>query len=203
MDHIEMGKLALWGGPHTILAETDPTLWYVTRTLGVVAYGMLTLSIIFGILRTTARRTDEPLPWVVDELHQFTALLAVFAVIGHMIALYYDPYLPFSLSNLLLPFAEPYKPNAMRIGVLAMYGMVALLLTSWLRQKINYQFWRLIHYVSFFAFVLVSLHGWEAGSDSGETWMRSLYGGAIATVAFLSAVRFFAGRGSESSIDPA
>jgi predicted ferric reductase len=174
-------------------AAVSPVLWYLTRTMGVSAYVALSFSVILGMLRTVARKSSERISWVVDELHQFVATLAGLFVAGHMVVLVFDPFLPFSLLNLLLPINEPFKPSAVAFGIFGMYSMVLLLMTSWLRRRMRYSLWRFIHYVSFFAFVMVTLHGWFAGSDSGEPWMRAIYAGASSVVVFLTLVRFFVG----------
>jgi predicted ferric reductase len=161
--------------------------------MGVAAYVALSLSVILGMLRTVARKASERISWVVDELHQFIATLTGFLVLGHLLALKFDDFLPFSLGNLLLPFAEPYKPFATALGVLAFYGLVALLVSSWLRRRMRYSWWRAIHYVSFLTFLVVTAHGWLVGSDSGEPWMRAVYAGATSAVLFLILVRFFVG----------
>ena len=180
-------------------ASSSPFLWYVTRTMGVAAYVALSLSVILGMLRTVARKASERISWVVDELHQFIATLTGLLVLGHLLALKFDSFLPFSLLNLLLPFSEPYRPFAVALGVLALYGMILLLISSWLRRRIRYSWWRAIHYLSFLTFLAVTAHGWLAGSDSGEPWMRAIYAGATSAVLFLILVRFFVGAPSVSA----
>lgn len=185
-------------------AAPSPMLWYVTRTMGVSAYVALTLSVALGMLRTIARSAHERLSWVIDELHQFIALLAGLLLLGHLVALALDPFLPFSVINLLLPVAEPYRPFAVALGVLSLYGMVILLFSSWLRRHMPYRAWRLLHYASFITFVLVTVHGWQAGSDTGEPWMRAVYGFSAAAVAFLTLARMLVGlsaSGASASAD--
>jgi methionine sulfoxide reductase heme-binding subunit len=185
----------LVGGNVRAAAAASPTLWYVTRAMAVSAYVALTLSVMLGMLRTIARNSRERLSWVVDELHQFIATLAGVLIAGHLITLLLDPFLPFSLLNLLLPLDEPYRPLAVNLGVFALYGMVVLLFSSWLRRRIPYGMWRTLHYVSFATFALVTAHGLLAGSDSGEPWMRAVYGFGAAAVTFLTLARMLV-RGS-------
>jgi sulfoxide reductase heme-binding subunit YedZ len=182
---------------HVALASApSPTLWYVTRAAGVAAYIALSLSVALGMLRTIARNARERLSWVVDELHQFVATLAGVLLLGHLVALALDPFLPFSITNLLLPVAEPYRPLAVNLGVFSLYCMVVLLLSSWIRRRLPYKMWRGLHYVSFVLFVLVTAHGWLAGSDSGEPWMRAVYGFATAAVGFMTLARLLVGQSS-------
>jgi methionine sulfoxide reductase heme-binding subunit len=169
------------------------TPWYLTRAMAVSAYLALSFSVILGMLRAVARKASERVSWVVDELHQFIATLAGLFVLGHLVTLKLDSFMPFSLINLLLPVAEPYKPVAVAFGVFGLYTMILLLASSWLRRRLRYSWWRGIHYVSFVAFALVTIHGWLAGSDSGEPWMRAIYAASATTVAFLILVRLFVG----------
>jgi methionine sulfoxide reductase heme-binding subunit len=179
-------------------AEASPTLWYVTRASAMAAYLTLSLSVMLGMLRTVARQSHERLSWVVDELHQVIATLAMLLVGVHLITLVLDPFLPFSVANLLVPLSEPYRPLAVQIGVGAFYTMALVAASSWIRRRIRYQLWRGIHYLSLVAFALATAHGLLAGSDTGEPWMRAVYAGAAAAVAFLTLVRVFAGAPSTS-----
>ncbi|HZC05646.1 MAG TPA: ferric reductase-like transmembrane domain-containing protein [Ktedonobacterales bacterium] len=174
-------------------AVTSPTLWYLTRALAVGAYVALTVSMLFGALRSIARQSRERVSWAMDELHQFLAALAAVLVLGHLVTLLLDPFLPFTLPNLLLPLREPYRPLAVILGVYALYTLVALLLTSWFRAFMPYSFWRALHYLSFVAFILVTAHGLLAGSDAGEPWMRALYAGSAGAFAFVSLIRLLGG----------
>jgi DMSO/TMAO reductase YedYZ heme-binding membrane subunit len=78
------------------------------------------------------------------------------------------------------------------IGIFALYVMAFALLSSWIRRFIPYRFWRALHYLSFLAFALVTIHGWLAGSDTNEPWLRALYVGGAAAVTFLTVMRLLA-----------
>jgi methionine sulfoxide reductase heme-binding subunit len=176
---------------HLVLADTA-TLWYVTRTLGIAAYITLVISCALGMLRVTARRSGEQLNWLVDEMHMFVASVSGVLVLGHIVALYFDPFLPFSLVNLLLPLpSQPYRTLAVNLGVLSFYCVVALLLSSWARRRLAYGIWRNVHNLSIVLLVLVTLHGWLAGSDAGEPWMKATYGAVMGSFGFLILWRLF------------
>jgi predicted ferric reductase len=172
-------------------AAASPTMWYLTRTTAVAAYVTLTFSVMLGLLRTIARTSSEQLSWIVDELHAFAATLAGLFVIGHLVTIKLDTFVIFSLGQLLVPGQGPYRPVAVNIGIFAFYVMVITLLSSWVRRYIPYRFWRFIHYLSFVTFALVTLHGWLAGSDANEPWLRALYVGGAAAVGFLMVMRLF------------
>lgn len=176
------------------VSSSAPPWWYLTRTMAVAAYCTLTASVLFGIIQSIARQSRQRISWMVDDVHQFIALLAGVLVIGHLFTLKMDSYYAFTITNFLLPGAQPYKIFATNLGVWGIYGMALLLITSWLRQRIPHSMWRFIHYASFLTFFIVTAHGFLAGSDNGEPWMRAMYAGAGAAVLFLLIMRIV-GRG--------
>ena len=175
-------------------AEVSPLLWYLTRATAVSAYVVLSLSAMLGMLRGVARSSGERLSWITDELHQTLATIFFGLVLLHLITLIYDPYLPFSIANILLPVNEPYQPFGVDLGVLALYTLVVVLFSSWIRRAIPYRYWRGLHYASFATFALVTLHGLLAGSDASQPWMRAIYAGAGGAVGFLVLMRWFTSR---------
>ena len=167
----------------------NPLLWYVTRAAAISAYVTLSSTVILGLGRSLSRTARLRTPWTLDEAHQFLAVLTAGFVALHLLSLVLDPLLPFPLLNLVVPVDEPYRPLAVDLGVLGLYAVVVVLLSSWLRRRIAYARWRMLHYTSFVAFVLVTAHGIFAGSDTGETWMHFVYLGAAGAVVLLVLVR--------------
>lgn len=179
----------------TVAATTaNPFLWYVTRAAATSAYITLSATVILGLFRSLARvsrlRNARAL-WLLDEIHPYLAVLTLALVVFHLLSLIFDPLIPFSVLNLLLPLDQPYRPLPVDLGVLALYGLVVVWLSSWVKRRIKYTSWRALHYTSFFAFLLVTFHGIFAGSDSAEPWMRLLYMSISAVVTLLILVRIF------------
>jgi predicted ferric reductase len=174
--------------------QDAPVLWYLTRTFAVASYIALTLTVLLGMLRAIARTSGERLSWVVDELHSFVASLTAGLIAGHLVSLQLDPFIPFTLTNLLFPGEQPYRPLASNLGVFAFYAMVIVLASSWFRALMPYRLWRFLHIFSFVAFGLVTAHGLLAGSDATEPWQRALYGMAIGAVSFLTLLRLVGGK---------
>jgi predicted ferric reductase len=168
---------------------SDPRLWYVTRAAGICAYILLALGTAFGLFQSLARALGVRAGWALVELHQFIALIAAAFVALHLVTLALDPFLPFSLSNLVLPVGEPYKPLAVALGVLGLYALAVVLISSWLRGRISYAVWRGLHVTSFVVFGMVTAHGLLAGTDTHQPWMRGVYFAAIAVVIFLTGMR--------------
>jgi methionine sulfoxide reductase heme-binding subunit len=183
--------LALAAASAHSAAAANPLLWYVTRAAAVSSYVVLSLTVMLGMVRSLTRVGRMRVSWLLDETHQFLALLTVALVALHLLSLVFDPLVPFTPLNLLLPVAEPYRPFAVDLGVLALYALGIVALSSWLRRYIAYASWRTLHAVSFVAFFLVTLHGVFAGSDAGAPWMRLIYLAATGVVMLLAFVRLF------------
>lgn len=180
--------------------QASPALWYVTRAAAVSAYALLVVAVALGLIRSLAHELSVRVGWALDELHQFVSLLAAAFVVLHLATLALDPYISFGVANLLLPLGQPYRPLATDLGVLGCYALVVVLASSWLRRRLSYRLWRGLHYASFAAFALVTLHGLLAGADAGQPWMRGVYVGAASAVFFLALVRLLAPSGDS---DPA
>lgn len=175
-------------------STANPLLWYVTRAAAVSAYVTLSATVLLGLARSLSRagrvRNGRAL-WLLDEVHPYLALLTAAFVALHLLSLIFDPLIPFTPLNLLLPIAEPYRPLAVDLGVLALYALLIVWLSSWLRRFITHARWRTLHYTSFAAFALVTFHGILAGSDASQPWMRLVYMGAAGSVAALVLARVF------------
>ena len=174
------------------VSSANPFLWYVTRAAAVSAYITLSAAVVLGLCRSLAPAMRVRIPWELDEAHQFLAVLTAALLALHLISLVFDPLIPFAPLNLLVPLGEPYRPLAVGLGVFALYAVLVVLLSSWLRRRIAHATWRMLHYTSFAAFLLVTLHGLLAGTDSGEPWMRLVYLAAAGLVGLLTALRVFA-----------
>ncbi|HLZ24882.1 MAG TPA: ferric reductase-like transmembrane domain-containing protein [Ktedonobacterales bacterium] len=198
-----MNILFVGGTAHTLAAAAQstasPALWYITRAAAVSAYLLLTLTVALGILRSLARDLTIRAGWTLDEIHQFLALLTGAFVLLHLGTLVLDPYIPFSLANLIIPVAQPYRSFATDLGVLALYTLAVVLVSSWLRRRMSYRVWRGVHYASFITFFLVTLHGLLAGADAAAPWMHAIYIGSAAAVVFLVFFRILAPAGDKDA----
>lgn len=182
----------------------DPTLWYLTRGAAATAYVLLTLSVGLGLSMNLRVFEGMTRAWRVLDLHQVVSLL-MFAFIGlHLVTLTLDPFKPFSLLQVVWPLAETYRPLWVALGVLALYLLVAVVATSWLRRALGNRAWRAIHLTSYVAFVLVTLHGLFAGSDASTPWMQAVYWGATALVLYMALFRVWLRRGrARAPVPPA
>jgi len=170
------------------LGATTST-WYVVRAGGLVAFALLTLATVLGLLLSGRARMPDWPRFAVEDVHRFVGLATAVFVGIHGVGLLLDDYLPFSLTQLLVPGTAPYRPLATALGVIALELLVALALTNRFRDRLSYRFWRRAHYANFAVWALALLHGVTAGTDSREPWALTLYAVSAATVAGLTAWR--------------
>lgn len=169
--------------------KTDPTFWLLARASGWTAYALLTASVVAGLV-LKARPFGRALkPAAVTDTHRFLALLGLGMLVLHGGTLVLDPTLRLPLAGLLLPGASPYRPAAVAAGVVAAELMVLIYASFALRRRIGTRNWRRLHWATYLVFLLATVHGLAAGTDSAQPWAHDLYLGAVGAVAFATAWR--------------
>ncbi len=168
--------------------------WYLARSTGIVAWALLTAAVVWGLLLTTKLLDGHPAPkWLLD-LHRFLGALAVTFTALHLGGLVADTYTHFGPAELLVPFASGWKPLPVAAGVVAMYLLLAVELSSLAMRRLPRRWWRWIHLTSFGSFWLATIHGIAAGTDRANPLMLAGYVLAAGTVIFLTAFRVLADR---------
>jgi predicted ferric reductase len=122
-------------------------------------------------------------------VHQFMSTCGLVLAAFHVAGLLVDSFMPFSITDVAIPMAAAYRPFATALGILAMYAVVLVVVTSWLRKRIGTTWWRRTHLLAAPAFSLALLHGVFAGTDAARPWMWWTYVGTGLIVVFLLVVR--------------
>jgi sulfoxide reductase heme-binding subunit YedZ len=165
-------------------------LWYLARGTGVVSLILLTMSVALGIT-SRARRPYLGLPrFGLAMLHRNVSLLAVVLLTGHIVTLLFDPYAQLRLINVLLPFGSAYRPFWVGLGALALDGLLAVVVTSLLRERIGQRAWRFVHWAAYAVWPTALIHSLGSGTDSGTTWLRAVVAACTVTVASALAWRW-------------
>lgn len=154
-----------------------PIAWYVARSAGLVAFGLLTLSVWLGLLMSTrllGPKRQKPLLG----LHRSLAWTGLAMIALHGLALTLDPLLHFGLASVVVPFAAPWRSGAVAAGVVAGWLGLALAASFRARRWIGQKGWRRLHYASFVAFVLSLGHALAVGTD-----LRGVGGPVLALLA--------------------
>lgn len=178
--------------------------WYLSRSSGMVAWILLVGSLLLGVLLVTRALKPMDRPAWLLALHRWVSGLAVIATALHLGALVADNYVDFTLVDLLVPFASRWKPEALALGVVAMYLLVLVQVTSLLMARIPKRLWRGIHFSSYAMVWLVTVHAGMAGTDVKQR-IYQLVALLLTIVAVTAAVlriiigRRGAGRAAESA----
>jgi len=166
---------------------TDQLWWYTARSGGFVAWGLLTASVLWGLSISTKALGKRARPnWMLD-LHRFLGGFAVIFTAIHVLAIMADSYVHFGLSDVLVPFASAWNPNAVAWGIVAVYLLVAIEVSSLVRKWIPKRAWRAIHFSSFPLFAFSTVHAFMAGTDSSDGSSGTVFT-AVAVIVSLAVV---------------
>jgi len=176
--------------------------WDVARAGGLASYALLTVAVSLGLVLRNRWQTTRWPRMITNELHGYVSLLALVFIAIHVIAVAVDPFTHFGLGAVLVPLATRYRPIWMSLGIVALYLLLAVWVSSKLRSKIGYRTWRSLHVLSFAVYAAATLHGLGTGSDTRTVWGALAYGISIALVGSLVAVRLVAPAGAGSQRRP-
>jgi DMSO/TMAO reductase YedYZ heme-binding membrane subunit len=172
--------------------------WYSVRAMGFLAYGVLAASVLYGLLLSTKILDAIAHRPVSFALHKDLAIVALLFATLHGALLTADQSFPFTPRAILVPFASPYFPIWVGVGQLTFYLTAIVTASFYVRRQIGQRAWRLLHYLTFLAFIGASAHGIASGSDSGTPWAFWIYVIPIAAAVFLLTYRIVVSLSSES-----
>lgn len=161
--------------PITNTTIETPWPWYISRTSAIVAYLLLFLLIVSGIMIKTSimfRFVSPTTAWINHRLIGYSMSLAV---ITHIASLLFDTYSKFTIANLLVPFNSNFKPPYLTLGIIAFYLLIIVILTSIFHIDKYPKTWRVLHYLTYPIFFLVSVHGFFTGTDTNTVLMQITY----------------------------
>ncbi len=140
--------------------------WYVARASGLIAWLLLAAATLWGLAMATKILGRRPRAnWMLD-MHRWLGGTALALTGIHVGALLVDQYIHFDLASVLVPFASSWSPLAVTFGVVSLYLLLAVELTSLARAQLPHDIWRKVHYASFPLFLTATVHGLTAGTDS-------------------------------------
>jgi methionine sulfoxide reductase heme-binding subunit len=169
--------------------KTDPTFWLLARASGLTAYVLLTTTVLAGLVLKSRAFGRAVKPAALTDLHRFLTFLALGMLTLHGLALTLDRTVHMPLAGLVVPGFSPYRPVPVALGVLAC-ELAALVAVSFsLRRRIGFRAWRRLHWATYALFLLATVHGITAGTDSSQPWALGLYLGAVGAVVFAATWR--------------
>jgi predicted ferric reductase len=177
-----------------VLASAGPSVyWYLTRSTGAVALLLLTLALALGVLDVQRWSSPRWPRFVVDSLHRSVSLLALAFLVAHILTSVLDSFAPIGLLDAFIPFVGSYRAFWLGLGAVAFDLILAVILTSLLRQRMGYGTWRAVHWLTYASWPIALLHGFGTGSDVKSGWLLVLSVACAAIVAAAVVTRVVAG----------
>jgi predicted ferric reductase len=149
-------------------------LWYTTRTSGIVALILLTLTMVLGLATTSRTRARNWPGFAQQEFHRRISMIAVVFLAIHILTSILDTYVHIGWLAVVVPFASPYSRFWVGLGTIALDLMVAVFVSSLLRARLKPGTWRGIHWLAYASWPIALAHTFGIGTDSTEHWVIAL-----------------------------
>ncbi|WP_369172707.1 ferric reductase-like transmembrane domain-containing protein [Streptomyces sp. R28] len=168
---------------------TSETLWYANRATGAVCLVLFTVVVLLGIaVRLRGRILGLPRFGTVS-LHRALSLWATAFLALHIACAVFDSYVGITALDVLVPFASAYQPLWLGLGTVAFDLMLAVLVTSLLRERVGHRTWRAVHRLAYASWPVALIHGVGIGTDTGTDWMTWLTVACVAVVVAACGIR--------------
>jgi sulfoxide reductase heme-binding subunit YedZ len=167
--------------------NSSTALWYASRATGLVAVVLLSAVVVLGILVTRQGRLPGLPRFAVTGLHRNLSLLALVFTIVHVLSAVADSYVSIPLAATVVPFVSGYEGFALGLGAITLDLMIAMIVTSLLRGRMNPKLWRAIHWLAYLSWPVGVLHSLLASKDLRGGWELAV------TIACIVAVGVAAG----------
>jgi methionine sulfoxide reductase heme-binding subunit len=163
--------------------------WLASRASGIVAFGLMSVSVVIGLVLASGLARRRGLPRKLVAIHQQTALQGLIAIGVHGATLLGDNWLKAGVAGITIPFTLDYRPVFTGLGIIAGYLAAALGLSFYARRLIGVKTWRKLHRLTVVAWAFGAIHAIGAGSDASAPWFRAILLTATVPIVFLFAYR--------------
>ena len=167
------------------------SVWVTTRAAGLTSYMLLFASVAAGLLQGGAWARG-PVKAKLNMVHQWCGWFGLLFGMVHGLVLLFDRYIGYSLADLLIPFKASGDRLWMGMGIVSLYLLLLLIISSDLLKKIGKKVWRFIHFLAMPTYLMALVHGIMLGTDSRQAPMIALYAVTGVTVLILLVKRIAA-----------
>jgi hypothetical protein len=179
--------------PATTDRQAELRLWLAARATGLVAFGLLTFQVVFGLLlshphnKTTWRLSKRVFPW-----HDHLWVFVMTFLAAHVLSLVADPKAGVGLVGAVIPGMSQYRSVPVALGTVALYAFLVTAVTARQTRLLPPGAWLSLHRLAIGILAIAWIHGMLAGSDSGA--LRPIYILAAVVVVEAGAYRYWAAR---------
>jgi sulfoxide reductase heme-binding subunit YedZ len=184
-------------------ALTSGPVWYLMRGSGVVSLLLLTVVSALGMATVSRWRPGRVPRFVTLGLHRNLSLLAVVFLSVHVLTAVIDPDATVRALAVVLPALSDRYGLWLGLAALALDLVIALVVTSLVRERLSPRVWRTVHWLAYLAWPLALVHGAGMGTDNGATWMLAVDATCVAIFAAAVALRLLhAPSGASKHLEP-
>jgi methionine sulfoxide reductase heme-binding subunit len=163
--------------------SSTTAFWYASRATGIVALVLLTAVLVLGILVNRQGRLPGLPRFAVTDIHRNLSLLSVAFIAIHVLTAVLDSYVHIPLLSAVIPFASGYERLWLGLGAVSLDIMLAMIVTSLLRGRMNRLLWRAIHLLAYASWPVAFAHSIGSSTDLQHGWMLDLAIGCAVIVA--------------------
>ncbi len=163
--------------------------WITSRAAGTAALLLASASVAVGLM-IGAQRSGATNKRDLRSVHEALSLTSLAMVAVHGVSLLGDSYLNPGLTGIVVPFAGFYRPLWTGLGIISGYGLAALGLSYYLRDRIGAARWRRLHRFTAVFWLAAIAHTIGAGSDAVEPWFLAIGAALVLPPAALLALRW-------------
>ncbi len=166
----------------TVAAVGGSTLWFLSRATGIVAFVLLTVTVVLGIVTSLRWQSREVPRFVIEYMHRNVTVLVLALIAIHVTTVVVDGFAPIGWIAAVIPFSSPYRPIWLSLGALGFDLLLAVAVTSWLRHRVGFRVWRFLHWSAYASWLFVLVHAFGTGTDTRQGWALLVEGGCAAAV---------------------
>src|SRR3984957_18496855 len=148
--------------------------WYASRATGIVALLLLTAVLVLGMLVSRQGRLPGLPRFAVTSLHRNLSLLSVAFIVVHVLTAVLDTYVSIPATAGVVPFVSGYERFWLGLGAISFDLMLAMIVTSLLRGRLNRVLWRAIHLLAYLSWPVAFAHSIGSSTDLQHGWLLYL-----------------------------
>lgn len=170
-------------------------LWYLSRSTGVVAFVLLTLSVLLGVAATQRAVASPRWPrFATQLLHRNLSLLGMALLAAHIACVVADSYVNITWVDAVVPGLSAYQTFGTALGTLAMDVALLATVSGLVRSRLPISVWTWTHRCAYLLWPLALVHMLLSGTDTKSgLWGVVLGAGSGALVGGALCLRLLAG----------
>lgn len=176
-----------------LAVASSTAFWYAARGTGLVALVLLTIVLVLGIAQVERWSAPGWPRFVVGAVHRNASLLVVVFLAVHIASSIIDGFAPISWVSAFVPYTSAYRPLWLGLGAVAFDLIIALVVTSLVRQRLGHRAWRVVHWTAYACWPVAFLHGLGTGTDTKVNWVLLVNLACLLTVVAALGWRLFVG----------